>query len=75
MAFGGRPAVGAPQGTSGDAAKSFVAVTAPLHELSAEKNWGCSCPEPSCRGGGREAPWGGGHLGPRHSSQGNGCVS
>lgn len=38
MASGGRPAVGAPQGTSGDAAKSFVAVTAPLRELSAEKN-------------------------------------
>lgn len=60
---GGRPAVGAAQGASGEAAESSAAVTAPLRELSAERNRGCCCPEPSFRGWGREAPRGEGASG------------
>lgn len=60
---GGRPAVGAAQGASGEAAESSAAVTAPLCELSAERNRGCCCPEPSFRGWGREAPRGEGASG------------
>lgn len=63
MAPGGRPAVGAAQGASGEAAESSAAVTAPLRELSAERNRGCCCPEPSFRGWGREAPRGEGASG------------